>query len=102
MKRLHRDGAASVYGTVGADEEIDVPILCKNTNAWVRNHRAVGTLANEEAGVVPYPELEAGGKDIEEIEEEVDEQPNFLKQGTILRQKTVKAKGDGMHDYLGV
>ena len=61
LKRLHRDGAASVYGDVAADPEVDVPLLCKNTNHWVRNHRAVGALRNEEDGVVPYPELEAGG-----------------------------------------
>ena len=64
LKKLHRDGGASVYGDVGADGDIDVPLLCKNTNYWVKNHRAIGTLKNEEEGVVPYPELEMGGDDI--------------------------------------
>ena len=66
LKKLHKEGAASVYGDVGIDGEVDIPQLCKNTNAWIRNHRAVGTLKNEEEGIVPYPELEAGGQEIEE------------------------------------
>ena len=45
----------------------------------MRNHRAVGTLKNEEEGVVPYPELEAGGNEIEPEEEEKDEETAFLK-----------------------
>ena len=85
LKRLHRDGAASVYGEVGADGETDVPLLCKNTNAWIRNHRAVGTLKNEEEGVVPYPELEAGSQDIQDDIIEEEEQPSLMKKSTIMR-----------------
>ena len=72
LKKLHKDGAASVYGEVGLDGENDIPQLCKNTNYWIRNHRAIGTLKNEEEGIVPYPELQAGGDEI--VEEEEPEQ----------------------------
>ena len=72
LKRLHKEGAASVYGEVGAEQDVDIPALCKNTNHWIRNHRAVGTLKNDDEGVVPYPELVAGGNAIEE-EDKVEE-----------------------------
>ena len=97
LKRLHKEGAASVYGEIGVDGEVDIPQLCKNTNHWIRNHRAVGALKNDEEGVVPYPELQAGGGDIIEEEdkvEEANESANLLKQGTIMRRKTVREKND--------
>ena len=90
LKRLHKEGAASVYGEIGVDGEVDIPQLCKNTNHWIRNHRAVGALKNDEEGVVPYPELQAGAGDIieeeDKVEEANDESANLLKQGTILRR----------------
>ena len=56
LKKLGAHGGASVYG----DEPHEIPALCKNTNGWIKNHRAVGKLKNEEDGIVPYPELEEG------------------------------------------
>ena len=70
MKRLSNHGGASVYG----DDQLEVPQLCKNTQNWVRNHRAVGTLKNEEEGVVPYPELE---DDIVEESGQDEEVPSY-------------------------
>ena len=62
LRKMATHGGASVFG----EEQVEVHELCKNTNAWIRNHRAVGTLKNEEKGIVPYPELELGGSQIEE------------------------------------
>lgn len=54
VRRLGNHGGATVYG----EEQVEIPALCRNTQDWVRNHRAVGVLKNEEDGVVPYPELQ--------------------------------------------
>lgn len=56
IKRQNTGGGVSVYG----DNQPEVNELCKNTNHWVRHHRAIGALQNEEDGVNPFPELEKG------------------------------------------
>ena len=66
LKRLSNHGGATVYG----QDQPEVHTLCKNTNEWVRNHRAIGTLANEEQGIVPYPELAAGEQNLSSGDEE--------------------------------
>ena len=66
LKRMSAHGGATIYG----ENDFTINQLCKNTNEWIRNHRAIGTLKNEEDGVVPYPELEQGESVIEEMEME--------------------------------
>ena len=62
----------------------------------------MGTLKNEEEGHVPYPELQEKADD--EKGEEEDEEPAFLKQGTIMRRKTIKetTTPDGKLDMLAM
>lgn len=66
LKRMSAHGGATIYG----ENDFTINQLCKNTNEWIRNHRAIGTLKNEEDGVVPYPELEQGESVIEEMDME--------------------------------
>jgi len=50
IKKMAMHGGATVYGDT--DDVTPIPKLCKATNFWIKNHRAIGTLKNEEEAVI--------------------------------------------------
>ena len=94
IKRQNTGGGVSVYG----DDMPEVNELCKNTNHWVRHHRAIGTLQNEEDGVNPFPELEKGEGSIAEEGDQYHELPaqiNSLKREQTQLESARHNKPDG-------
>ena len=80
LKRLNTHGGMSVYGANDDDPtnqnaQLDVHTLCRNTNEWIRNHRAIGVLANEEG----ENEFDQGEGIIEEEPIETDARPALFK-----------------------
>jgi len=96
LKKLDRHGGATVYSQ---QEPIDIKTLCRNTNYWIRNHRAIGTLKNEEDGVVPYPEL-ADHNQIEERSNESSPEAGINKTAGVLRMKTLLVDQNGDPDDI--
>ena len=97
IKRMANAGSVSVYG----EHNMEIGFLCKNTNAFIRGHRAIGALKtyeeNEKAAQEAQEEaelenqLEAIGGQLIKDEEPAsrNDEPSLMKRSTLMRKNTV-------------
>ena len=71
IKRMNTTGGVNVYYDEKTEQHFELNGLCRNTNDWIRGHRAVGVLKDQEDEKEPFGLDVGAGEIIEEIPEPV-------------------------------